>query len=196
MKKSTKAIVWSIILIVLAYFLVRYIIIGPKSVPEVFLSARADGAALALEIAKLSNESTEKLAEISKKDRDFDFVSARALVSKELLRNKELKEKALALSNELARMAENLSHVQPRSARELGAEAIGYEVALVSRLIAYSAQAEEIFELLKDKYAGGEFYPNSEVNKYIDELNATARTINIFNRAFEETLKKFDEVYE
>jgi hypothetical protein len=195
MKKSAKTIVWSVILIILAYFLVRYIIIGPKSVPEVFGASRAGGAKLALEIAALSEESVEKLAEISRKDRDFDFIGAKIIIAQEILRNKELKNKALALSNQLAKMAQNLSGIQPRRGRELAAEAIGYEVAMVSRLIAYNGKAEEIFELLKAKYEGGEFYPNSEVNKYIDELNATARTVNTFNKAFEETLKKFDEVY-
>ncbi len=195
MKKSTKTIVWSVILIVLAYFLVRYVVIGPKSVPEGFVAARTSGAAAATDIARLSNESILKLDEISKKDAEYDFGGAMVLISAELLRNKELKSKALSLSNELAKMANSLSRIQPRQARELAAEAIGYEVALVSRLISYSDTAEELFELLKSKYNGGEFFVTEQVNKSIDELNLTARTINTFNKAFEETLRKFDEVY-
>lgn len=195
MKKSTKTIVWSVVLIILAYFFVRYIIIGPKSVPEGFAVARESGAALAADIAGLSNAAVEQLQEIARLDREFDFNGAMIVISKELLRNQELKNKALELSDELSKMAHSLSRIQPRAGRELAAEAIGYEVALVSRLIAYSDTAEELFELLRSKYEGGEFFINNQVNKYIDELNSTARTINTFNKAFEETLRKFDELY-
>lgn len=196
MKKSTKIIAWSVILIILTYFTVRYVIIGPKSIPDDFLSARERGMSLALRVAGLSGEVADSLAQVSAMDRDYDFWSAKEVVAKELLRNKEFKNIALSLSSELAKMAQNISRIQPRAGRELVAEAIGYEVAMVSRLITYSDQAAELLELLNDKYSGGEFYPNSEINKYIDELNLTARTINNFNKAFDEALRKFDKIYE
>lgn len=195
MKTSAKTIVWSVILIILGYFLVRFIMIGPKAVPEQFKTAREKGAVLASDISTLSSGSIEKLNEVSKLDAEYDFIDSMVVIEKELIRNNQLKDKAVELSNELARMAESLPGIQPRRARELVTEAIGYEVALVSRLISWSDTFKGLFDVLKSKYEGQTFATNKEINKLIDELNSQAGTINTFNKAFESTLVKFDEVY-
>ncbi len=193
MRKPVKTAVWAIIAIVFGYFFLRFIFVGPKVVPAEFTAARGNTALLAAEIGLLSNATIGRLDDIRKLDKEFDYNNALVLISGELIKNKELSAKATALANELSNLARSLVSVRPAKARELAAEAIGYEVAMVSRLINYNNVLKELFELLRLKYTWRAFNVDEKANSLVDEINNGARAINSYNEAASATLAKFDE---
>lgn len=195
MKKSTRIIVWTAIAVVLAFFLLRYLLIGVRSVPVDFASAREQSVNLAYEITALSNESLIGLSKIAEYDEAWNFSEALILVSGELIRTNELNQKAVALSGELGKMAQELGRITPSRGREMATEAISYEVAMVSRLIGYNASLRELFELLRGKFTGRVVDADGKVKKLLEDINAGATAVNELNKAFNESLVKFDEVY-
>jgi len=195
MKKSVKKFIWFGIFIILGYFLARYVFIGPKVVPNEFLEARTNGEKIAVEIVDLSSGSINNLSQISKLDKEFNYPEALVLVSSELIKNGTFTGKATELSTELARMAQTIQSIRPAKARELAAEAVSYEVALVSRLIGYNQALKELMGMLKSKFSWEFYGTDSQVEELLIEINGTATAINSLNAAFEETLKDFDEVF-
>ena len=195
MKKSTKAVVWTVVAVILAFFLLRYLVVGLKTVPSEFQSARERSVELASEIVAFSNESLSGLSKIAEYDAAWNYTDALILVSGELIKTNELNQKAIALSGELAKMASELARVTPSGGREAATEAIGYEVAMVSRLIGYQASLKELFELLRAKFTGKIFDTDDKVKSLLENINGSATAINELNRAFNESLTKFDGIY-
>ncbi len=195
MKKSVQKFIWLGIFIILGYFLARYVFIGPKVVPNEFLEARGSGEKVAAEIVDLSAGSINNLSRIAELDKEFNYPEALVLVSGELIKNGTFNDKATALSTELARMAQAIPSIRPSKARELAAEAVSYEVALVSRLIGYNQALRELMSMLKSKFSWEFYGTDSQIEDLLVEINSTATAINSLNAAFEETLKDFDELF-
>lgn len=194
MQKPVKTAVWAVIAIVLGYFFLHFVFVGPKVVPPEFTAARGKIAVLGGEIGALSNDAVGRLGDIRKLDKEFDYEGALVLINAELIKNKALSDKAVALSNELANLARSLVLVRPAGAREIASEAIGYEVAMVSRLISYNNVLKELFELLRLKYTWRAFDVDEKANALLDEINSGARAINSYNEAANASLAKFDEI--
>ena len=196
MKHPVKTIVWALIGVVLVFAFVRFVLAGPKIVPQEFVDARAKSVGLAEEIVFLANKSLASLETISKYDAEHNVNEALIAVSKELILSKDVSQRAVALSNELAKMAQQIPNIRPADARDTAAEAITYEVNLVSRLIAYNDSLRELFEFLRSKFTGKlPADTDGKVRELIAKINASANAINDLNVTFNETLKKFDAFY-
>lgn len=195
MQNKVKKSVWIVVAVVLGYFGLHYILIGPAVVPPEFQTARQKGASFAEEVAFLANKSLADLGEISKYDYEQNYSEALILVSRDLIQNRLLNDRAVQLSTELARMAERIPEIRPEKGREIASEAVGYEVALVSRLISYNNTLRELFEVLRGKFTGKIYDADGKVGQLISDINASAQAINGFNKAFSEALGRFDIVY-
>ncbi len=195
MQNHVKTYAWIIVLSVAGFFTVRYLLFGSSVVPPEFIEARQKGASLAEQVAFLSNKSLASLNEISKYDADKNYSEALIRISRALIENKEINDRAVQLSTQLARMAERVPEIGPTKGRQIASEAITYEVALVSRLIGYNNTLRELFELLKRKFTG--MFPDVEdgVAGFIASINTDAKAINGLNEAFTEALQRFDAVY-
>src|SRR3990170_6122172 len=101
MKHPVKIIVWALIGVVLVFAFVRFVLAGPKIVPQEFVDARAASVGLAEEIVFLANKSLASLETISKYDAEHNVNEALIAVSKELILSKDVSQRAVALSNEL-----------------------------------------------------------------------------------------------
>lgn len=195
MKVSVKTWIWIAIAATFAGVFGYYLIIGPKIVPDAFAGARKDAEHLTDEILFLADGSLASLNKIGELDAREDYSNALILTSGELIKNKDIRDRAVALSVALGKMAQDLPRVSPRKAREAASEAIGYEVALVGRLISYNDYLNQLFELLRAKFSGIAGYTDGKVQSLINEINAGANAVNGFNGAFKETMRKFDAVY-
>ena len=91
-------------------------------------------------------------------------------------------------------MAQALPSIRPGSARQIASEAIGYEVALVSRLISYNDALNRLFELLRGKFTGKITETDGKVRGLINDINAGANAANDLNKAFNEAMRRFDGV--
>ncbi len=171
-------------------------LVGPTIIPPDFVAARQRGAEFALEIGVISQNSLRSLDEIAIHDRVGNRAEALVLITRELIKNRELHERAVALSTELAKMAEQIPKLRPRDARAVAAEALSYEVAMVGRLLGYTASLKELFEVLRAKLTAREGVTNGRVQDLLAQINASANSINALNNAFNETMRKFDVEYQ
>ena len=143
-----------IIIILAAYFVLRFFWVDVKNVPEDFLQARQEASLIAQDIVTISNESTNSFAEIARFDKERKYTEALVLISKELERNRQAREKAIKLSVQLETMAKNLAQISPSSAGQKALEAISSETALISRLITYNDYLTQLLEILRGKFLG------------------------------------------
>jgi len=188
--------VWVAMIAVVAVLLIRFVFIGPKVIPVEFAAARETGTRLTEEIIFLANASRAGLEDIARFDADANASEALIATSRELIRNKDVRERAVNLSVELGRMAQALPDIRPGSARQIASEAIGYEVALVSRLISYNDVLNRLFELLRAKFTGQVTETDGKVRAMINDINAGANAANDLNKAFVDAMKRFDAVYQ
>lgn len=171
-------------------------LVGPTIIPPDFVAARTRGAEFALEIGVISQNSLRSLDEISAHDKRGNRAEALVLVTRELIKNRELSDRALALSIELAKMAEQIPELRPRDARATVSEALSYEVAMVGRLLGYTASLKELFEVLRAKLTARGKSSNGRVQDLLVEINSSASSINALNKAFNETMERFDREYQ
>ena len=179
-----------IIIIFIAYFILRFLSAEPRNIPSDFLIARQEASLIAQNIVSISNESTNKLNEIAQFDKNREYTEALILISQELERNREAREKAIKLSAQLEIMAKNLAKISPASAGQIALEAISSETALISRLITYNDYLTKLLEILRNKFL--EKQNGDQVPELISKINNEAKAINDLNQKFNEVMKKFD----
>lgn len=179
-----------IIIIFIAYFVLRFLIVEPRNIPSDFLAARQKASLIAQNIVSISNESTNRLNEIAQFDKDRKYTEALILISQELERNSQAREKAIKLSAQLEIMAKNLAKISPASAGQIALEAISSETALISRLITYNDYLTKLLEVLREKFL--EKHNGDQVLELISKINDEAKAINNLNQKFNEVMKKFD----
>lgn len=179
-----------IIIIFIAYFILRFLNAEPRNIPSDFLAARQEASLIAQNIVLISNESTNKLNEIAQFDKKREYTEALILISQELERNREAREKAIKLSAQLEIMAKNLAKISPASAGQIALEAISSETALISRLITYNDYLTKLLEVLREKFL--EKHNGDQVSELISKINDEVKAINDLNQKFNEVMEKFD----
>ena len=179
-----------IIIILAAYFVLRFFGVDVKNIPEDFLRARQEASLIAQDIVTISNESTNSFDEIARLDKERKYTEALVLISKELERNRQAREKAIKLSVQLETMAKNLAQISPSSAGQKALEAISSETALISRLITYNDYLTQLLEILQGKFLGKN--QGDKIPELIAQINGEIQAINDLNRKFNETMKEFD----
>jgi len=172
------------------YFLLRFFVVEPKTIPENFLMARQEASIIASEIVAISNESINNLNEIAQLDKEKKYTEALLLTSQELERNRQAREKAIKLSIQLEIMAKNLSQISPASASQLALQAISSETGLISRLITYNDYLTQLLEVLREKFLGKD--TGDKIPELIAKINDEARAINDLNQKFNDVMKEFD----
>lgn len=188
--RKIRFLILFVVIILIAYFILRFLALEPKKVPDDFLKARQQASLIAQEIVALSNASSEGLTEISRLDQERKYTEALVLISQELERNREAREKAIKLSVQLETMAKNVAQISPASASQLALQAISSETALISRLITYNDYLTQLLEVLREKFLGKS--DGDKVSELIAKINDEARAINDLNQKFNDIMKEFD----
>lgn len=188
--KRIRLLILFIIILLLAYFVLRFLTVETKNVPEDFLRARQEASLIASEIVVISNESTNNLNEIAQLDKERKYTEALVLISQELERNRQAREKAIKLSVQLETMAKNLSQISPASASQVALQAISSETALISRLITYNDYLTQLLEILREKFLGKN--EGDRISELLVKINDEIQAINDLNRKFNEVMGEFD----
>jgi hypothetical protein len=188
--KRVRLLILFIIIILLAYFVLRFLAVELKNVPEDFLKARQEASLIASEIVTISNESTNNLNEIAELDKEGKYTEALILISQELERNRQAREKAIKLSVQLETMAKNLAQISPASASQVALQAVSSETALISRLIIYNDYLTQLLEVLREKFLGKS--DGDKIPELLVKINGEIQAINDLNRKFNEVMKEFD----
>ena len=181
--RRARLLIIFLILILLGYFVARFLVIDATNVPEEFLKARAAASLVANDIVSFSNTSANNLKEISELDKNREHEKALILITQELERNKEARNKALELSVQLEIMAKNVAQISPSSASQLAIQAISSETALINRLINYNEYLLNLLEILQKKFLGLQD-GSGKIPELIDKVNEEVRMINELDQKF------------
>jgi hypothetical protein len=188
--RQIKLLIVFLLIIFITYFILRFLAIEPKIIPQDFLRARQESSLIAQEIVSLSAETANNLDEIAQLDRQRKYTEALVLVSQELERNKKAREKAIELSLRLEVMAKNLAQISPVSASQIALQAISSETALISRLITYNDYLVQLLEILREKFLGRN--GGDKIPELISKINEEAKAINELNQKFNAIMREFD----
>ncbi len=188
--RRIRLIILFLIIVLVAYFILRFVGMTPRSVPEDFLKARQQASVIALEIIAISDNSNVNFNTIAQLDSQGKYTDALLLVSQELQRNAEARTKAIDLSVQLTTMAKNLDKISPASAGQTALEAISSETALISRLINYNDYLNQLLQILQDKFLGK--ISGDKIPELIAKINDEAKAINDLNQRFNDVMKQFD----
>ena len=179
-----------IVIILVVYFVFRFLTIDAKSVPDEFLMARQQASGIAQEVVSLSNQSTDNLIEISKLDQERKYAEALNLISQEIERNRQAREKAINLSSQLEIMTKNIAGISPDSASQVAIQAVTSETILISRLITYNDYLNQLLEILRDKFMGAN--NGNSIPDLISKINNEAQAINDLDKKFNDLIEEFD----
>ncbi len=179
-----------LLIILVSYFVIRFLAIEPKNVPEEFLRARQEASSIADSIVSLSGESAKKISEIAELDKKREYSEALNLIVQELERNQQSREKAVELSKKLETMAKNLADISPAEAGQTALQAVSSETALISRLITYNDYLYQLLEVLRGKFLGKN--GGDKIQELINKINEESSAINDLNKKFNQIMKEFD----
>jgi len=185
-----KLLILFILIILIAYFVLRFFAVETRSVPDDFLRARQEASVIAADIVIISNQSSADFGQIAELDSKGNYSDALILVYQELERNRQAREKAINLSIQLESMAKNLDKISPSSAGQTALEAISSETALISRLINYNDYLIQILDILREKFLGKT--DGDKIPELIAKANNEAQAINDLNQKFNDVMKEFD----
>ncbi len=196
---STKKLWWialSVIAICLIVFL-SFIISSASNnqVPSSFHEARLDASESSQNIVGTIEETKGAIDTIQQLEREGKGVEALELVIKQLEKNRQTREEATKLALGLEEMAKQVPNISPREAAETALVAISRGTALISMLISYHNDLNELLMLVRDKIERGigDYY---EINMFIEQLNEQKEQINTLNKEFNDQMELFDSFYQ
>ena len=181
-----------VVFVVVVGYALFTLIKGSIYVPREFFEARGKGAVIAEDIVKLSGESINNLQEISRFDGEQNYSDGLDLVLKEIPRNGEARKSALALSEELGKMANTISEVKPYEASQTALQAVVSEMQIAQRLIDYNSYLYQLLDLLRSRFSKGQGASNQAVADLIAKMNGEISSINDLNTKYKILMAKFD----
>jgi len=195
MTTRSKNIIFIVLVVAASFGIGRILLSQGKSIPAEFSQSRANGGEVAAKIMSFLENSLIRLELVAKHDSDYRPQEALTIISEQLAAAKENDNSALILATQLETLARTAEDIRPSQARQIAVEAVGNEVALVSRMIVYNAQLKDLFELLKDKVSGRRKVGAEEVNRLIAALNYLAGGINELNEKFNSGMRQLDQEF-
>lgn len=188
--RKIKILVAFIVIILVSFFVLRFLAIKTKNIPSDFLKARQEASIIAQDIILFSNTSADNINKIKKLDQEKKYKEAWSLANKELDNAKEARARAVDLSVQLTKMAKEISNISPDSAGQSALQAVSVETTLINHLIIYNDYLAQLLEALMNKFSGGN--GSSKIPELIDKINEEANLINELNNRFNELMKEFD----
>jgi hypothetical protein len=190
--RRTKIILAFVVVIVAGYAVVR-LTQGGGGVPQAFTNARSQGAIIAQNIVNLSNQSTADLVKVNAFDDKGDYVNALDLTTNLVTQSQQIRDQAVALSEQISEMTKALSDISDFNARQAALESISSRLALLNQLISYSADLSRLLDVLHSRFAGTGG-SSAEVNALVNQINTEVNAINNFNAQAGQAMDRFDTI--
>ncbi len=188
--QRTKITAFFVVIILVVYFIFHFLTIDAKSIPDEFLMARQEASLIAEDIVNMANESAGNLSEISRLDQERKYAEALGLVSREIERNRQARERAISLSSQLEIMVKNIAGISPASASQVALQAVTSETTLISRLITYNDYLNQLLEALREKFIGNS--NGNSIPELIFKINNEVVAINDLDKKFNDLIEEFD----
>lgn len=181
-----------LIMVFFAYFVGRFLLAKTKTVPDGFMQARQEASLIAQDIVGMSKESAKHIGDISALNSDKKYAEALDLVTKELERNRQIRDKAIALSGHLQTMTLGVSSIEPKTSAETALEAVSMEVTLIGHLLTYNDYLNQLLVIIKGKITGDPEAVGADVSELVRNINDESIVVNVLNDKFNERMSKFD----
>lgn len=191
--RRLKILLLFFLIIIAAYLLFYFSAPENKTIPEEFLRARQEASLIAEEIIAISETTADNINRISGFNRT-QYQEASDIISFELLRNREAREKAIGLSEKLTTMTKNIPAISPSFLAQTALEAISSETALISRLITYNDYLVNLLEILQRKFNDPKSNQNDKIGELINKINEETKAINELDGKFNELMTEFDKI--
>jgi hypothetical protein len=102
-----------------------------------------------------------------------------------------LHDQAVSLSDQIEAMAKSLPDISSTDARQAALNAISSRLALVSELINYSSDLENLLVTLQGHFTGATIQAG-DVQTIVDQINTDVNAINNFNSQAQQAMVQFD----
>lgn len=189
--RKIRIFIFSLLIILIFYFIGRFLLIKTKNIPGEFLTARQEASVVAQKIVSASSDSAERIKEISVLSNQEKYTDALNLIIEELDKNREIREEAITLSSYLETMTRATPKIYPDSSARTALEAVSVETTLISRLITYNDYLNQLLEVLREKLLG-KGNSHEKITELVDKINNEAKSINDLNQKFNGLINGFD----
>ena len=190
--RRTKALAAFVIVIVVGYGIALYWE-SQNAVPPDFTAARLQSAIIAQAIVNNSNQSTATLQTINQDDQKGDYTDALVLTNGLISQSQDMRNQAVALSNQIENMTRSLSGVKDFGAQQAALEAISSRLAVINQLVTYSGDLGNLLDTLQSRFTGTAG-TNTQVEAEVNQINTDVNAINNFNAQAGQAMDKFDSI--
>ena len=195
MKKKVFA-AFIVILIAIAFGGVSLLLSSEAyAIPTQFIDGRIQGAEAASAISTMINDSLKTLSEVATYEHQGNIASALYLIRGEMNKTEERQRQARLLAGAMEKMAKAIPQIKPKSAQQIGLEAVSAQVANVSHLVTYNEYLTNLFDLLNERMRGNKAATTEKVQELVDKLNTENNDIQELNTQFNRSLAQFDAIF-
>lgn len=190
--RKVRLFVILLIMMFLAYFVGRFLLAQTKTVPGDFMQARQEASLVAQDIVGMSKESATHISQISALNNERKYPEALELVKQEIERNRQIRDKAIALSGHLETMTENVSGIEPKVSAETALEAVSTEVTLIGHLLTYNDYLNQLLIAIKGQITGDGDVSAETIANLVKKINDESIVVNVMNEKFNDKMTEFD----
>lgn len=176
--------------IVISGYVIYRFVLSSFGVPEEFSVARTQGAFIAQNIVRTSNDLSAALAQVGELERAYNYTDALVLTSELAKDTVAIRTQAVELAAELEKMTRAMPSIQSSEARALALESVTNRLALINHLITYSDYLLQLVDTLRGRFTGT--HTDAQVNKLIDRINGEITAINELDIRAQEVMERFD----
>lgn len=181
-------------IIIVAFLAFIFSSLSGRSIPDDFYASRQSASGYAQNIVSMLGETSVNINALQKGTVFKTRSEAADMISAEIQKNKDIREKAVQLALDLEQMAKSVPDISPKDAAQTALVAITQETALIGQLLSYNNDLNQLFLLAQDELVNG-FRNYTEMNTIIKRVNDEAGQINALNQRFNDEMKKFDGFY-
>lgn len=196
MRKSTRRVILFLALfaaILAGYFIFKLVLSYHVYVPEGFAEARTRGAIIAQDIVNESNSLDEQIAHINDLEKQKKYAEALKSIDEARVTVQDVRSKALELSKEMEDMTGALPAINSDAARQAALDSISNRLTLISRLITYTDDVNNLLSALDAHFRRG-INNTKTINDMVNEVNAEVKAINAFNSQAGQAMDRFDRI--
>jgi len=181
-------------IIILAFLAFIFSSLSGRNIPDDFYASRQSASGYAQNIVSMLSQTSANINALQKGDVFKTRSEAADMISGEIQKNRDIREKAVQLALDLERMAKNIPDISPKEAAQTALVAITQETALIGQLLSYNNDLNQLFMLAQEELVNG-FRNYADMNAIIKRVNDEANQINSLNQRFNDEMKKFDGFY-
>ncbi len=192
---KTRSILITVVgILVVAFLAFIFSSLSGRGIPDTFYASRQAASSYAQGIVSMLGETNKNITALQKGGVFQTRSEIADMITTEIQKNKDIREKAIQLALQLEQMAKDVPQISPKDAAQTALVAISQETALIGQLLSYNNDLNQLLMLAQEELVNG-YRDYVSMNDIITKVNKGAQDINDLNGRFNDELKKFDAFY-